>query len=123
MQRGVRPLKPMMVVESIWNPARAPMSPEQEAAFEEWCNEEHMLDLLRDTGMVRITRYRNRDGSGYLWIQEFESEAALDQYLVSERRRELVHETESHYPGGGAADLFSKRSVRCFSQVASKERA
>ena len=40
-----------------------------------------------------------------LWIQEFESEATLDQYLVSERRRELVHETESHYPGGGAADL------------------
>jgi len=113
----------MMVVESTWSPTRKPMTPDEEAAFEAWCNEEHMLDLLRDTGMVRITRYRNRDGSGFLWIQEFESEEALDTYLVSQRRRELIHETESHYPGGGVADMFDKRSARCFSQIASKARA
>ena len=78
--------------------------------------------VLRDTGMVKVTRYRSKDGSGYLWIQEYESEEALEKYLVSERRQELIRETESHYPGGGADDMFEKRLARCYIPVASKER-
>ena len=116
-------MKPMMVVESSWSKSRKPMTPQEEAIFDEWANEEHMADLLRETGMVRVTRYKNRDGSGYLWIQEYESEEALEKYLVSKRRQELIHETESHYPGGGASDMFEKRSARCFIPIASKERA
>jgi hypothetical protein len=115
-------MKPMMVVESTWRKSRKPMTAQEQKAFDEWANEEHMADLLRDTGMVRVTRYRNKDGSGYLWIQEYESEEALEKYLVSERRQELIHETESHYPGGGAGDMFEKRVVRCFIPIASKER-
>jgi hypothetical protein len=48
----------MMVVESTCKPGRKPMTAAEQAAYDEWSNEEHMLDLLRDTGMVRITRYR-----------------------------------------------------------------
>jgi hypothetical protein len=116
-------MKPIMVVESVWKTPRKPMTPAQETEYNHWCNEIHIPDLLRDTGMVSVTRYKNKDGSGYLWIQEFESEAALQKYLVSARRKELIHETESHYPGGAAAgNYFDKRSVRCFDWVAGQPR-
>jgi hypothetical protein len=116
-------MKPIMVVESLWKRPRRPMTPAEEAEYNHWCNDVHIPDLLRDTGMVSVTRYKNKDGSGYLWIQEFASEAALAKYLVSERRRELIHETESHYPGGDApGTLFEKRSVRCFERVAGESK-
>jgi hypothetical protein len=117
-------MKPIMVVESQWKMPRKPMTPEQEKEYNHWCNEVHIPDLLRGTGMSSVTRYKNKDGSGYLWIQEFESEEALEKYLVSKRRKELIHETESHYPGGDdPGNLFDKRSVRCFSWVAGETKA
>ena len=61
-------MKPMMLVESTWKVPRKPMTPGEQKTFDDWANEEHMTDLLRDTGMVRVTRYMNEDGSGYLWI-------------------------------------------------------
>lgn len=116
-------MKPIMVVESLWRTPRKPMTPAQEKEYNHWCNEIHIPDLLDRTGMVSVTRYKNQDGSGYLWIQEFESQAALEKYLVSERRKELIRETESHYPGGGdPANYFEKRSVRNFSWVAGQTR-
>jgi hypothetical protein len=112
-------MKPIMVVESHWKTPRKPMTAVQEKEYNHWCNEIHIPDLLKGTGMVSVTRYKNHDGSGYLWIQEFESEATLEKYLVSDRRKELIHETESHYPGGAdPANYFAKRSVRNFSWVA-----
>jgi antibiotic biosynthesis monooxygenase (ABM) superfamily enzyme len=116
-------MKPIMVVESVWKKPRKTMTPEQERAFDHWCNEIHVPDLLRGTGMVSVTRYKNQDGSGYLWIQEFESEEALRRYLVSDRRKKLIHETESHYPGGAdPGNCFEKRSVRNFSWVVGQTR-
>jgi hypothetical protein len=113
---------PIMIVESWWKTPRPPMTPEQEAEYEHWSNEIHVPDLLRNTGMVSVTRYRNQDGSGFLWIQEFADEAALQKYLVSKRRDELRHETESHYPGGPEqGNFFNKRSVRCFDWVAGQK--
>ncbi|HKX10314.1 MAG TPA: hypothetical protein VJN67_19100 [Stellaceae bacterium] len=116
-------MKPIMVVESSWKQPRKPMTPEQEREYEHWCNEIHIPDLLRGTGMSSVTRYKNQDGSGYLWIQEFESEEALKKYLVSDRRKELIHETESHYPGGAdPGNYFDERTVRNFSRVAGQTR-
>jgi len=71
--------------------------------------------------MSRVTRYRNRDESGIFYIQEFESEEALEKYLVGERRKELVRETQSHYPEG-PNNFFTARSVRIFLPITSKER-
>ena len=111
--------RPIMVVETLWKQPRKPMTPEQEHQFEHWCNVIHIPDLLRGTGMTSVTRYKNHDGSGYLWIQEFESEDALQKFLVSERRKELRHDTESHYPGGDdPGNYFDKRSIRNFSWIA-----
>ena len=42
---------------------------------------------------------------------------------MSKRREELIHETESHYPGGETGDMFERRVSRCFVPIASKERA
>lgn len=110
---------PMMVVESVWKTPRKPMTPAEQAEFDHWCNDIHIPDLLRGTGMISVRRYRNQDGSGYLWIQEFASQEALAKYLVGERRKELRHETESHYPGtADAGAYFEKRTVRCFDFVA-----
>ena len=115
-------MRPMMIVDCLWKTPRTPMTPEEEKEYNHWCDEVHIPDLLRDTGMVRVTRYRDRDGAGIFYIQEFESEEALEKYLVSERRRELRNETESHYPAGDSPrNFFEKRTVRCFLPIASKE--
>ena len=115
--------KPMMIVDCPWKTPRKLMTPDQQKTYEHWCNEIHIPDLLRGTGMTRIMRYRNRDGSGIFYIQEFENEDAMEKYLVSDRRKELRHETESHYPGGDGPDnYFDKRIVKCFIPVAGKER-
>ena len=41
---------------------------------------------------------------------------------VSDRRKELIHETQSHYPAG-PDDFMAQRTVRIFLPIASKERA
>jgi hypothetical protein len=45
-------------------------------------------------------------------VQEFESEEVLEKYLVSERRKELTKETQTHYPAG--PEDFFDRKVRIF---------
>jgi quinol monooxygenase YgiN len=92
-------MRPMMIVDCLWKTPRKPMTPGEEKEYNHWCDEVHIPDLLRDTGMVRVTRYRDRDGAGIFYIQEFESEEALEKYLVSERRKELRRKTETHYRG------------------------
>ena len=116
-------MRPMMIVDCLWKTPRKPMTPEEEREYNHWCDEVHIPDLLKGTGMVRVTRYRDRDGDGIFYIQEFESEEALEKYLVSERRRELRRETETHYPAGDdSRNFFEKRTVRCFIPISSKER-
>lgn len=116
-------MRPMMIVDCIWKTPRVPMTSAEEAKYNHWCDKIHIPDLLKGTGMTRVTRYRNKDGSGIFYIQEFESEAALEKYLVSDRRKELIHETESHYPAGpGPNNLFEKRTVRIFIPIASEGR-
>ena len=123
MTANIRPttMKPMMIVDCIWQNPRKAMTPAQEQEYNHWCDEIHIPDLLVGTGMTRVTRYRNRDGSGIFYIQEFESEEALEKYLVSERRKELIKETQSHYPAG-PDDFMAQRTVRIFLPIASKER-
>src|SRR5262245_53195110 len=114
-------VRPMMIVDSRWQFPRVQMTPEQEQAFLHWDDVVHADDLLRASGIVRVTRYRPLDDLGTMHIQEYENEEALQKYLVSERRRELIRETESHYPAGpDPRNLFSTRSVRCFIPIATR---
>src|SRR6185437_4286054 len=81
--------------------------------YNHWCDEIHIPGLLEGTGMSRGTRYPNREESGIFYIQEFDSEEALEKYLVGERRKELVRETQSNYPEEPNT-FFTARSVRIF---------
>ena len=112
-------MRPIMIVDSRKRPNKQ-MPPEQEKEFHYWCNEIHAPDLLKGTGMTSVMRYRDRDGKGFLTIQEFESEEALEKYLVSERRKELTKETQIHYPAG--PDDFFDRTVRVFIPIMTKQR-
>lgn len=115
--------RPMMIVDSLWNRARPAMTPKEEAAYLHWDDEIHAADLLRDSGIVRVIRYRALDGAGTLHIQEYDDEQALEKYLVSDRRKELIKETTGHYPAGSGPEFFfEKRTVRCFVPVSTKDR-
>ena len=119
----VVPARCMSIVDSLWKNPRLPMTPEEERAWINWEDEIHIPDLLRDSGLIQITRYRARDNSGVFHLQEFESEEAMEKFLVSERRNQLRHETESNYPGGPEPHChFQKRIVRAFIPVVSKFR-
>jgi hypothetical protein len=116
----LRKPRPMMIVDSRWNRNRK-MTAGEEAAYFHWDDDVHADDLLRGSGIVRVIRYRPMDNSGTLHIQEYESEEALETYLTSQRRKELIDETQSHYPAGeGPEYFFDSRSVRCFIPVSSK---
>lgn len=114
-------MKPMMIVDCPWKGGKLPMNDAEKAEYDHWCDKVHIPDLLRDTGMTRVTRYRDRDGAGMFYIQEFDSQEALEKYLLSDRRRELVIETNTHYPSGENS-FFEARTVRCFIPVYSEER-
>lgn len=117
-------MKPMMIVDCLWKGGRSQMTDAERREYDHWCDKVHIPDLLDGTGMTRVTRYAATDGSGIFYIQEFESDEALEVYLKSERRRELIRETNSHYPSGDEAkNFFVQRSVRCFKQIYSEERS
>jgi hypothetical protein len=53
----------------------------------------------------------------------FSEGGIADETDHAARRKELIHETESHYPGGAGSDnYFEKRSVPNFSWVAGQAR-
>jgi hypothetical protein len=114
-------IKPILIVDSLWHTGRPRMTPEEEKQYVHWDDEIHANDLLRDSGVIRTTRYRDLDDRGTLHIQEYDSADALQKYLVSERRKELIRETNSHYVAGpDPKNFFEKRTVRCFIPVSSK---
>lgn len=114
-------MRPMMTVEDTWKTPRPNLTAEEQKELDRWCDEEHIPDLLRGTGMTRVTRYRDKDDGTLFWIQEFRDVAALEKYLISERRKELRRETESHYPAGSdPKNLFERRTVRIFIPIHSK---
>lgn len=67
-------MRPMMIVDCTWKNPRVLMTQVQLDEYNHCCDEIHIPDLLQGTGMVRVTRYREKDDSSILYIQEFESE-------------------------------------------------
>jgi len=113
----------MMIVDCLWKGGRCQMTDSERKEYDHWCDKVHIPDLLKGTGMTRVTRYAATDGSGVFYTQEFESEEAFEAYLTSDRRKELIAETNSHYPSGdGPENFFVQRAVRCFKSIYSEER-
>jgi hypothetical protein len=112
----------MMIVECTWQTPPPELTAAEQKEYEHWEDEIHAADLLKGTGMTRVARFRNRDGSGIYYVQEFESEEAMEKYIVSDRRKELIHETDTHYPSGPDSRFFSRKEVKFYLPISSKSR-
>lgn len=79
---------------------KATITPDREAAFNEWYNHEHIPDLLKFKGVVSARRYKailGEEKFQYLALYEFESENALQIFLKSDHFAWLKRETDAHF--------------------------
>jgi antibiotic biosynthesis monooxygenase (ABM) superfamily enzyme len=79
---------------------QATITPEQEAAFNRWYNDEHCPQLLRFNGAVKARRYRRLLGDDkfqYMAQYEFADEAAFERFQQSEDFAALKREYETHF--------------------------
>jgi len=79
---------------------KASITPEQEAAFNSWYNEEHCPQLLQFRGAVSARRYKAIMGEQeyqYMAVYEFESEATFQRFLDSGHLEQLKREYDAHF--------------------------
>jgi antibiotic biosynthesis monooxygenase (ABM) superfamily enzyme len=68
---------------------------EREEAFNHWYTTKHCPDVLKAPGAISARRYRRilgDDPQMYIAVYEFESEDALNRFLESPYRKELLAE-------------------------------
>jgi antibiotic biosynthesis monooxygenase (ABM) superfamily enzyme len=79
---------------------RATITPDQEAAFNRWYENEHCPQLLRYKGAVSARRYRKILGDDkyqYMAMYEFESEATFEAFQKSDHFAGLIHEYDINF--------------------------
>ena len=79
---------------------KATITPEQEAAFNRWYNEEHCPQLLRYRGAVSARRYRailGEDTYRYMAAYEFQDQPTFQRFVESEELRDLKAEYDRHF--------------------------
>lgn len=81
----------------------AKVSPEQEDAFNQWYDEDHMPKALnRFPGVISGRRYKildGGDGYNYMALYEFESRAKLDETMGSGVLKGLIKEFDNAFGG------------------------
>jgi antibiotic biosynthesis monooxygenase (ABM) superfamily enzyme len=81
---------------------RATITPDQEAAFNEWYDNEHCAQLLRFNGAVSARRYKalqSDDQYQYMAVYEFRDEATFARFEASGEFAELKREYEASFGG------------------------
>jgi len=79
---------------------KATITPDREAAFNEWYNREHVPDVLKWKGVVSARRYKAiipEDRFQYVAVYELESEEALRRFLDSDHMAWLRKEYDTHF--------------------------
>jgi hypothetical protein len=79
---------------------KATISKDQEAAFNQWYNEEHCPQLLRYKGAVSARRYRSimgEDKYQYMAVYEFQDEPTFRRFLESAELKELKAEYDARF--------------------------
>jgi hypothetical protein len=79
---------------------KATITPEQEAEFNRWYNEEHCPQLLQYRGAVSARRYKailGEDRYQYMAVYEFQDEATLRRFLESEHFEGLKRDYEAAF--------------------------
>lgn len=92
---------------------KASITPEHEAAFNEWYNTELCAELLHFPGVVSARRYKALMGEErhqYIVMYEFENEAAFENFRTSEKRRTLIERTEATF--GAASERVRSAYVQ-----------
>lgn len=79
---------------------KATITPEQEAAFNRWYNDEHCPQLLQYRGAVSARRYKailGEDKYQYMAVYEFQDEATLRRFLDSDHFARLKRDYEAAF--------------------------
>jgi antibiotic biosynthesis monooxygenase (ABM) superfamily enzyme len=79
---------------------KATITPEREAAFNRWYNEEHCPQLLQYPGALSARRYKamlGEDKYQYVSLYEFEDEATLRGFLDSEHFAQLRRDYDASF--------------------------
>jgi antibiotic biosynthesis monooxygenase (ABM) superfamily enzyme len=82
-----------MPSSTVFMKIKSNVAPELDAEFNRWYNEEHCPQHLEFRGTVSARRYsfiESPDRFKYLAVYEYENQAALQRWLESERRKELI---------------------------------
>jgi quinol monooxygenase YgiN len=94
---------------------RATITKDQEAAFNQWYDEEHVPQVLRYNGAVSARRYRklaSDEKYDYMAVYEFASEAVLKQFLQSDALKDLRAEYDKHF--GQVSERVGQSWVQVF---------
>jgi Domain of unknown function (DUF4286) len=81
---------------------KASITPEREAEFNRWYNEEHCPQLLEFQGALSARRYKaimGEDDYRYMAVYEFASEAAFQRFLESGHLERLKQDYDAHFGG------------------------
>ena len=80
---------------------KATIAKDQEAAFNQWYNEEHCPELLQFKGAVSARRYRaimGEDKFQYIAVYEIQDEATFRRLMDSDHMKRLRAEYDAHFP-------------------------
>jgi heme-degrading monooxygenase HmoA len=99
---------------------KATITPEREAAFNEWYNTQRASEASRVPGCLAMRRYEaiplDTDHVGaepwqYMVIYEFESEAALHDFVHSDTLKAMTRDYNTRFAGAGERARFTYRQI------------
>jgi Domain of unknown function (DUF4286) len=89
---------------------KATIAKDQEAAFNQWYNEEHCPQLLRYKGAVSARRYKalmGEDKFQYMAVYEMQDEPTLRRFLESAEFKELKREYDVRFGTASERERFA----------------
>ena len=99
---------------------KATIAPEREAAFNEWYDTLRASEAARVPGCLGMRRYaalaHEGDHAGaepwqYMVIYEFESEAALHDFVHSDTLKAMTRDYNTRFAGAGKRARFTYRQI------------
>ena len=79
---------------------KAAITPDKEAAFNRWYNEEHVPQVLQYPGLVSAHRYKAIEGEDkfqYMAVYELQDEATYKRFVDSDHMKLLRKEYDAHF--------------------------
>jgi heme-degrading monooxygenase HmoA len=100
---------------------KATITPEREAAFNEWYNTRRAAEAAAVPGLLAMRRYvpvaldvgvhQGSEPWQYMVVYEFDSEEALRAFAASDTLKEMTRDYEARFGGAGDRVRFTYRQV------------